>query len=98
MVKHKSKYSCGCVIYFYLGPDIIKENCKFVYYFNRTDIAPIVFDGGNEIILANWPDDKHIISNVNNGIPVQVPSHPYVLVNQSIWCNCRTEVENNFLL
>ena len=55
-------------------------------------------DGGNEIILANWPNDKHIISNVNNDIPVKIPSHPYVLVNRSILCNWRIEAENNFLL
>ena len=57
-----------------------------------------VLDGGNEIILANWPDDKHIICNVNNDIPVEIPSHPYVLVNRSVLYNCRIEVENNFLL
>ena len=38
----------------------------------------MVLDGGNEISLASWPDDKHIICNVNNGIPVMIPSHPYV--------------------
>ena len=26
-------------------------------------------DGGNENILANWPNDKHIICNTNNYIP-----------------------------
>ena len=62
------------------------------------DIIPTVLDGGNEIILANWPDDKHIICNINNDIPVRIPSHPYVLVNRSVLCNCGIEVENNFLL
>ena len=81
MVKHKMKYSCESVIYFDFGPDIIKENCKFAYYFNKTDITSMVLDGGNEIILANWPDDKHIICNVNNDTPVKIPSHPYVSVN-----------------
>ena len=27
-----------------------------------------------------------------------MPSHPYVLVNRSVLCNCGVEVENNFLL
>ena len=98
MLKHKSKYSCGSAIYFNLGPDIIKENCKFAYYFNKTDIAPTVLDGCNEIILENWPHDKHIICNVNNDIPVKIPSHPCVLITQAILCNCRIEAENNFLL
>ena len=35
---------------------------------------------------------------MNNDIPVKIPSHPYALVNTSVLCNCRLEVENNFLL
>ena len=35
IVKHRSKYSCANEIYFNLGPDIIKENCSFTYYFNK---------------------------------------------------------------
>ena len=97
-MKHKSKYSCESVIYFNLGPDIIKEQCNFVYYIIKTDIKPTVLDGRNEIILANWPNDKHIVCNVNNDILVKIPSFPYVLVSKSVLCNCRIEAENNFLL
>ena len=98
IVKHKSKYSYQSVIYFDIDFDIIKENCNIKYYFNKTDIKCTVLDGENEIILANWPDDKHIVCNVNNEIPSEIPSYPYVLVNRSVLCNCRVEVENNFLL
>ena len=38
------------------------------------------------------------MSNVNNDIVVKIPSYPYVLVNRSVLCNCRIEVENNFRL
>ena len=41
---------------------------------------------------------KHIICNVNNDIPVKIPSLPYVLVNRSVLSNCEIEVEINFLL
>ena len=68
------------------------------YYFNKTDMIPSILDGSNEMILANWPDDKHIICNANNDILIKIPSHPYVLVNRSVLCNCGIEVENNFLL
>ena len=98
VVKHKSKYSCESAIHFDLGSDIIKENFKFAYYFNKTDITHTVLDGGNEIFLANWPDKKHIICNINNDIPVRISSHLYVLVNRSVFCNCGIEAENNFLL
>ena len=98
MVKHKSKYICLSVIYFNLNPETIKENCKFNFYCNKTDITPTVLAGWNEIILANWPINKHIICNINNDIPIKIPSYPYVLVNRSVLCNCSIEAENHFLL
>ena len=55
-------------------------------------------DGGYEIILANWPNNKHIICNINNDIPVRIPSHPYILVNRSVLCNCGIEADNHYLL
>ena len=70
IVKHKTSYSCESAIYFNLDTNIIKGNCDFKFYYNKTDIIPTVLDGGDEIILANWPNDKHIICNTNNDIPV----------------------------
>ena len=81
-----------------LDKDIIKWNCDFMFYYNKTDIMPTVLDGGNEIILANWPNDKNIICTINNDIPIEILSHQYVLVNRSVLCNCGIEAENNFLL
>ena len=98
VVKHKSSYSCESAIYFNLTTETIKSNCNFDFYFNKTDISPTVLDGDDEIVLANWPNDKHIICNVNNNIPVKIPSHPYVLVNRSILCNHRIEADNHYLL
>ena len=69
-----------------------------MHYFKKTDIKPTIPDGGNEIMLPNLPDDKHIVSNVKNDIPVKIPSFPYVLVNRSVLCNCEIKAENNFLL
>ena len=34
----------------------------------------------------------------NNNIPINILGHPYVLMNQSILCNCDIEAESNFLL
>ena len=91
IVKHKSSYSCESAIYFNLTKNIIKNNCNFNFYFNKTDINLTVLDGGDEIVLANWPNDKHIIFNVNNDTP-------YVLVNRSVLCNCSIEADNHYLL
>ena len=98
MVKHKSKYSCKSPRLFHLDSNTIPKNCKFNFYYNKTDIIPIVLDGGNEIILANWPNDKHIVCNINNDIPIKIPSHLYVLVNRSVLCNCGIGAENHFPL
>ena len=97
MVKQKTKYSCESAIYFNLCAEIIKENYDFQYYFNTKEVKPVVLDGGHEIVLANWPNNKHVICN-DNIIPIKIPSHPYVLINRTVLCNCGTEVEDNFLL
>ena len=57
-----------------------------------------MLDGGDEIISVNWPNNKHIICNTNNDIPVTIPSHLYVLVNRSVLCNCSIEADNHYLL
>ena len=98
VVKHKSSYSCESAIYFILTTDIIRKNCNSDFYYNKADITPAVLDGADEIILANWPNYKHIISNINNDILVKIPSHPYVLVNRSILCNCGIEADSHHLL
>ena len=98
VVKHKTKYSCKSAIYFDLNVETIKENCELQYYFNMTNVQPAVLDGGHEIVLANWPDNKHVICNDNNNIPIKITSNPYVLINRMLLCNCRIEVEDNFLL
>ena len=88
VVRHKSRYSCKSAIYFDLDKKTIKQNCEFRFYYNKTDVTPTVLNRGKEIILSNWPDDKHIICTINNDIPIKIPSHPYVLVNRRVLCNC----------
>ena len=95
VVKHKSSYSFESVIFFNLTTDIFKNNCNFKFYFNKTDITPTALDGGDEIV---WPNNKHIVCNTNNDIPVKIPSHPYVVVNRNILCNCIIEADNHYLL
>ena len=37
----KTRYSCASAIYFNLESDVIKANCEFQYYYNKTDINPL---------------------------------------------------------
>ena len=98
VVKSKAKYSCTSALYFQLDKQIIKENCIFDYYYNKTDVKPSILDGGYEIVLANWPSFKRIVCSTHNNIPIEIPSHPYVLLNRMVLCNCIIEAESNFLL
>ena len=98
VIKSKKRYRCASTIYFNLEPEVIRPNCEFQYYYNKTDIKPTVLDGGFQIILANWPNYRKIMCSHNNNIPVNIPGHPYVLLNRSILCNCNIEAESNFLL
>ena len=54
VVKSKSKYSCASLLYFKLDKKMMKGNCIFDYYYNKTDVKPSILDGGHEIVLANW--------------------------------------------
>ena len=99
VVKSKTRYSCASVIYFNLESNIIKENCEFLYYYNKTDIKPTILDGGFQIILANYrPNYRKIMCSHYNNIPINIPGHPYILMNRSILCNCDVEAKSNFLL
>ena len=98
VVKSKTRYSCASAIYFNLESDVIRANCEFQYYYNKTDIKPTILDGGFQIILANWPNYRKIICWHNNNIPINIPGHPYILMNWSILCNWDIEAESNFLL
>ena len=84
VVKSKHRYSCASAVYFNLNNEM-KENCGFSYYFKKTDVTPSVLDGGKQIILMNWPNYKRIICTHNNNIPVNIPSHPYVLLDGNIF-------------
>ena len=98
LVNSKTKYICASALYFQLDKQTIKENCIFDYYYNKTDIKPSILDGGLEIVLANWPNFKRIICSTHNNIPLEILSHPYVLLNRTVLCNCIIEAESNFLL
>ena len=98
VIKSKMRYSCASTIYLNLKSDVIKANCEFQYYYNKTDIKPTILDGGFQIILANWPNYRKIMCSHNNNIPINISGHSYVLMNQSILHNCDIEIESNLLL
>ena len=81
VTKSKTRYSCTSTIYFNLESEVIRANCEFQYYYNKTNIKPTVLNGVFQIILANWPNYRKIMCSHNNNIPVNIPGHSYVLMN-----------------
>ena len=82
VVEDRSQHNCESAIYFDSNAEIIKENCEFQYFYNKTDVKPVVLDGGNEIILANWPKSKYVICKDNHEYPIKIPRYPYVLLDK----------------
>ena len=58
VIKSKSKYNYASTLHFELDKQMIKENCIFDSYYNKTDVKPSILDGGHEIVLGNWPSFK----------------------------------------
>ena len=49
VVKSKTRYSGASAIYFKLELAIIRANCEFQYYYNKTDKKPTILHGGFQI-------------------------------------------------
>ena len=81
VIKSKMRHSYASTIYFNLESYVVKANYEFQYHYNKTDIKPTVLDSGFQIILANWPNYRKIMCLHNNYIPINIPGHPYVLMN-----------------
>ena len=79
IVKHKSSYSCESAVYFNLTADIIRNNCNFDFYCNKTDVSPTVLDERDEIILTNWPNKLQqmavMIQPCPTSRPLEEPLH-----------------------
>ena len=63
VIKSKMRYSCTSTVYFNLESDMIRANCEFQYYYNKTDIKPTVLNCGFQIILANWPNYRKLCAH-----------------------------------
>ena len=98
VVKHRSQHNCESAIYFDSNAEIIMKNCDFQYFYNKTDVKPDILDGGNEMILANWPKSKYVICKENHDYPIKIPRHPYILLKRLVLCNCDIHAEEHSLL
>ena len=96
-IKHKTKHSCESAIFYNLTADVVYSVCQFDYFYNTT-VSPSILDGGLNILLANMLSPKRLICTKDSPMARPSPSHPYVLVNRSILCNCHLQTGLNYLL
>ena len=97
LVKHKSKPSCASSIFHNSPPEIVTNNCKFLYYYNTT-VTPSVLDGGHQILLANMLSSKKLVCAQDHALATPLPKTDFVLVNRSILCNCHLDADFVYLL
>ena len=97
LVKHKTKHSCESALFYNLNSTLIKQNCKFKYYYN-TSVIPSVLDGGSEIILANMLNEKTLICAYDQDLAKPLPSSPYVLIDRRILCHCHIQSGLTYVL
>ena len=99
VVKHRNKHSCTSAIFYDLGPKMVTKNCHFDYYFNKT-VPPVILEGGNELLLANFHGPRSLQCNFQNGGLPQAPTaeHTYVVVPRDFLCDCQLDLEHASLL
>ena len=97
LVKHKTKHSCESALFYNLDRTLVKQNCKFKYYYN-TSVIPSVLDGGSEFILANMLNEKTLICAYDQDLAKPLPSSPYVLVDRRILCHCHIQSGLTYVL
>ena len=97
LVKHKTKHSCESAIFYKLDKDTIKSNCHLSYFYNTT-VIPSVLDGGTQNVLANMVNNKKLVFSDSFNLARPLPSYNYVVVNRTILCYCRMEVELTYRL
>ena len=85
------------MIFYNLTADVVYLVCQFNYFYNTT-VPPSVLDGGSTILQANMLSPKRLICSKDFHMACPMPSHPYVLVNRSILCNCHLQSGLNYLL
>ena len=89
VVKHKNKHSCASAIFYDLGPKIVTKNCHFDYYFNKT-VPPVILEGDNELLLADFQGPRSLQCNSQNGgLPQPATAeHTYAVVPRDFLCDC----------
>lgn len=97
VIRHKNHATCESVMYFFPEePQLVKEECEFQYFLNKT-VPPTILDGGNKIVLANFRDPKRLkCPNKKNNI--KLPLGQYTMIKREHLCQCHIIADNITIL
>ena len=73
---------------------MVTKNCHFDYYINMT-VPPMILEGGNDLLLANFHGPRLLQCNFQNGgLPQSATAkHIYAVVPRDFLCNCQVDLE-----
>ena len=97
IVKHIDNLECANALLFGLSSRIITNHCQFQFYYNIS-VPPSVLDGGTQLLLANIQVDGDAKCHRSEGLPTALETQNYVLLDRTILCMCRLDLDMNFLL
>ena len=81
VIKSKTRYICASAIYFNLESDVIRANCEFQHYYNKTDIKPTVLDGGFQISHSITLNNFSIVGREEQNLSGLIKESMFIRVN-----------------
>ena len=62
-------------------------------------VPPVVFDGGRDVLLANFHGPNSLkCTSINGGLAKPAPEHTYAVVNREFLCDCQLDLEHASVL
>ena len=66
--------------------------------YNAT-IPPVILDGGREVLLANFYEQRSLkCASQNGGLAKLIPEHTYAVIQREFLCNCQLDLKHTSVL
>ena len=76
-----------------MGPKRVTESYEFRYMYDAK-VAPIILDGGSQLLLANFHGPRSLQCDTKDGgLAKPTPEHTYAIVNREFLCDCQLDLE-----
>ena len=76
-----------------MGPKRVTQVCTFTYIYDGK-VAPTIFDGGNELLLANFHGPRSLKCDTkDSGLAKPAPEHTNAVDTREFLCDCQFDLE-----